>query len=192
MTGMDGPEVESLRVAHERAQVAVQGVPVESTSEGVRGFLDESAVPFGGIGFKASDHHGEHRSVREAVVGIADQDAGPSSNRRVGGTAIARIGVPIAGPSRVIAGSQCGHPQPESEASLPSRISFHSATKNSKNGWRAGARTCKPLWKRVRRLHLISSQSVAPASSSPQRDCNRFAAVPPDGAHQHAKAAGFP
>ena len=31
---------------------------------------------------------------------------------------------------------------------------------------------------RVRRLHLISSQSVAPASSSPQIACNRFAAVP--------------
>ena len=97
------------------------GSPRRSTSGGVRGFLDESAVPLGGIGFKESDHHGEHRSVREEVIGIEDQDAGPSSNRSVGGAAIARIGVPIAGPSRVVAGSQCGHPQPESEASLPSR-----------------------------------------------------------------------
>ena len=31
---------------------------------------------------------------------------------------------------------------------------------------------------RVRRLHLISSQFVASASSSPQKTCNRFAAVP--------------
>ena len=38
---------------------------------------------------------------------------------------------------------------------------------------------------RVRRLHLISSQSVAPASSSPQRDYNRFAAVP------HNSESGF-
>ena len=30
MTGMDGPEVEFLRVAHKRAQVAVQEVPVEA------------------------------------------------------------------------------------------------------------------------------------------------------------------
>ena len=31
------------------------GSPRRSTSEGVRGFLDESAVPFGGIGFEESD-----------------------------------------------------------------------------------------------------------------------------------------
>ena len=114
--------------AHEHCELSIPwfergraGSPRRSASEGVRGFLDESAVPFGGIGFEESDRHGEHRSVREEVTGITDQDAGPSSNRRVGSAAIARIGVPIAGPSRVVAGSQCGHPQPESEASLPSR-----------------------------------------------------------------------
>ena len=38
---------------------------------------------------------------------------------------------------------------------------------------------------RVRRLHLISSQFVAPALSSPQKDCNRFASVP------HNSESGF-
>ena len=39
MTRMDGPEVESLRVAHKRAQVAVQGVPVEAQVKECEAFL---------------------------------------------------------------------------------------------------------------------------------------------------------
>ena len=39
MTGMDGPEVESLRVARKRAQEAVQGVPVEAQVEECEAFL---------------------------------------------------------------------------------------------------------------------------------------------------------
>ena len=54
MTGMDGPEVESLRAAHIRAQRGCAGSPRRSTSEGVRGFLDESVAPFG-IGFEESE-----------------------------------------------------------------------------------------------------------------------------------------
>ena len=81
-------------------------------SEGVRGFLGETAFAFGRIGFERSHRHGEHRGFREEVVGVANQVAGPSSNRRVRSAAVARIGVSVAGSCRVAARSQCGCSEP--------------------------------------------------------------------------------
>ena len=90
----------------------------QRSGERVRVFLGESAFSFGRAGFKTCHSVG---GFRETVVGVEGQVADTSPVGRVGGFSVARIGVSVAGPSRIIAGSQFGHSEPKSKAPTSSR-----------------------------------------------------------------------
>ena len=104
MEGMEGPEVESVRAAHKRALEAVQGVPVNVQVKECKSFLVRTRSHFGRVGNETCHSVGEHRGFREAVVGIKGQVAETSPVGRVGGESVARLGVSVAGPSRIVAG----------------------------------------------------------------------------------------
>ena len=87
----------------------------------MRVFLGESAFSFGRVGLETCHSVGEHRGFREAFVGVEGQVADTSPVGRVGGDSVARFGVPVAGPSRIVAGSQFGHSEPKSKAPTSSR-----------------------------------------------------------------------
>ena len=119
MEGMEGPEVESVRAAHKRALEAVQGVPVDVQVKECESFL-----------VRARSHLAELDSKRATVlenmdasafVGVEGQVADTSAVGRVGGDSVARFSVPVAGPNRIVAGSQFGHSEPKSKAPTSSR-----------------------------------------------------------------------
>ena len=296
MTGMDGPEVESLRVAHKRAQVAVQEVPVEAQVKECKAFLTRARSHLAELvskrvtimeNIEASEKRllelrtkmqappptkvSEVQQLRELVSQLQAQVEslwGPSVDihspnpkrlcrredfvpfcdeefqewmegrrlaNRCGNGTVLRSGEDFSVACASSVGVAAGDPRPShvtpissgqfcavirhrcgmlgvrvGEASNPGPPSLRRLRRNRSAvcaissdeeplirgvGRNVVARVGEPeptmldsqdsfedqsdhARPRVRRLHLISSQSVAPASSSPLRDCNRLAAVP--------------